>query len=80
MLEDELMTSCKDDTAGEMRFSVRYFSIEVPTKADADGLIACLQRTLQTLGVDNESIVLGAKPILISGGTDGVSVNVAEQG
>lgn len=84
-VEDQLiviMSFCKDDSAGEVRSFARYFSIEVPTKADSDGLIACLQRSLQALGVDNllsKESVLAGKPILIGGGTDGASVNVAEQ-
>ena len=48
-VEDQLiviMSFCKDNTAGEVRSFARYFSIEVPTKADSDGLIACLQRSL----------------------------------
>ena len=48
-----IMSSYKDDTAGEVRFFARNFSIEVPTKAVSDGLIACLQQSLQALGVDN---------------------------
>ena len=51
-------------------------------KANANGLIACLQQALQALGVDNllsKASVLGSKPILIGGGTDGASVNIAEQ-
>ena len=45
-------------------------------------LIARLQQTLQALGIDdelNKASVLGSKPILIGGGTDGALVNVAEQ-
>ena len=84
-VEDQLiviMSFCKDDTTGEVRSFARYFSIEVPTKADSDGLIACLQQSLQALGVDNllsKESVLAGKPILIGGGTDGASVNVGEQ-
>ena len=84
-IEDELvviMTFCKDEVAGEVRSFARYFSIEVPTRTDASGLIACLQQTLQTLGVGNvvdKGTVLGGKPILIGVGTDGASVNIAEQ-
>ena len=54
----------------------------MPTKADADGLIACLQQTVQAVGVTNvlsKVTVLGAKPILIGVSTDGASVNVASQ-
>ena len=84
-IEDELiviMSFRKDDTAGEVGTFARYFSIEEPTKADADGLIVCLQQALQALGADNvlsKASVLGSKPILIGGGTDGASVNIAEQ-
>ena len=58
--------------------------MEVPTKADADGLLNCLGRGLSSLGITNildKSRVLGVtgKPILVGGGTDGASVNVAEQ-
>ena len=54
----------------------------MPKKANADGLIACLQQTLQALGIDDvlsKASVLGSKPILFGGDTDGASVNVAEQ-
>ena len=66
-----------------MRSCVRYLSLEVPVKADADGLIKCVGNALQTLGVDNildQLSVLGvkAKPISIGGGTVGASVNIAE--
>ena len=77
-----IMSFCKDDTAGEVRSSTRYFNVDVPKKANADGLIACLQQTLQALGIDNVlsmASVLGSKPILLGGGSDGASVNVAEQ-
>lgn len=84
-VEDELVVIMgfrKDDTAGEVGSFARYFSLEVPTKADADGLIACLQQTVQAVGVANvlsKVTVLGAKPILVGVGTDGASVNVASQ-
>ncbi len=56
----------------------------MPSKANADGLIDCLGNGLKMLGIDNildRTSVLGVqnKPILIGGGTDGASVNVAEQ-
>lgn len=88
-IKDELiviMSFCKDYTAGEVRSFAGHFSIEVPEKVNADGLIACLQRTLQVVvgvwdsdNVLSKAIVLGARPILIGGDTDGASVNVAEQ-
>ncbi len=62
----------------------RYLSLGVPTKANADGLIACLGNAQQIFGIDNildRVNVLGVqgKPILIGGGTDGASVNIAKQ-
>ena len=85
-VEDELVLVqyCTQDAAAqEMRSCVRYLSLEVPTKSDADGLIKCVGNALQTLGVENildRSSVLGVqgKPILIGGGTDSASVNIAE--
>jgi len=43
----------KDADAQEMRSCTRYLSLEVPMKADADGLIKYLDNTLWILGVDN---------------------------
>ena len=84
-VEDELvLIQYQDAVAQEMKSCTRYLSLEVPTKANADGLIKCLGNALRILGVENildESSVLGirGKPILIGGGTDGASVNIAEQ-
>ena len=85
-VEDELIAlfySFKDDVAQEMRSCVRYFTVQEPTKADADGLLSCLGEALKPLGIDNlldKANILGVegKPILIGGGTDGASVNVAQ--
>ena len=55
-VEDELvviMTFCKDNTASKVKSLVRYFNLEEPKRADADGLIAFLQESLQVLGVVN---------------------------
>ena len=55
-VEDELVLVqyCTQDAAAqEVRSCVRYLSLEVPTQANADGLIKCLGNTLQRLGVDN---------------------------
>lgn len=54
-----------------------------PEKADADGLLKCLSNALQPLGatdVLDQAIVIGVsgKLVLIGGGTDEVSVNVAQ--
>lgn len=84
-VEDEvivILTSTRDEVTQEIKSCARFLSVEVPTKADADGLIQSLSRGLSPLGVTNvldKSNVLGAKPILVGGGTDGASVNIAEQ-
>ena len=80
-IEDELiviMTFYKDDMVGEVKSVARYLSVEIPKKADA-GLILCLQRLLQALGVENLLSVLQSKPILVGGDTGGASVNIADQ-
>lgn len=87
-VEDELIVIMgfqKDDAACEVGTFARYFSLEVPTKADADGLIACLQQAVGAIGplgensVLSKTSVLETKPILVGDGTDGASVNVASQ-
>ena len=85
--EDELVVilHCgKDDIAGEIKSCARYFTIKVPKKADATGIITCLGTALKHLGVDDvlsKHSVLGAegKPVLIGGGTGGASVNIIGQ-
>jgi hypothetical protein len=74
----------KVDNAGEIKSCARYFTVEVPMRADADGLIACLGQALKELGIDDDlskASVLGVegKPIPIGGGTDGAAVNISEQ-
>ena len=86
-VEDELIVILyckKDDAIEEIKSCVRYFTVEVPKKADANGLIECLSNALKEFGIEDilkRASVLGAqgKPVLIGGGTDGASVNVAEQ-
>ena len=86
-LEDELIVILyckKDDDKEEMKSCVRYFAVKVPKKANADGLIECLGIALKEFGIEDilkRASVLGVegKPVLIGGGTDGASVNVAEQ-
>ena len=53
-------------------------------RADANGLIECLGKALEPLGIEDildKSSVLGVtgKPLLVGGGTDGASINIAEQ-
>ena len=88
-VEDELVFvqyCIKDDASKEIRSCTRYLSLEVPQKADADGLIACLGNALGAFGVSDilqRESVLGVaaegKPIVVGGGTDGASVNISGQ-
>ena len=55
-IENELVViqyCVRDDTAQELRSCTQYHSLEVPTKADADGLISCLGNALKALGIQN---------------------------
>ena len=74
----------RNDNSSEITSICRYFSIQSPGKADADGLIQCLGDALRAIGIHNllerDSVVEGEqKPILIGGCTDGAAVNIAQQ-
>ncbi|XP_065903507.1 E-selectin-like isoform X3 [Dysidea avara] len=73
----------KDDSAGKIKTCVRLLSLMTPDRADADGLLKCLSKSLEPLGIidslDKENVIgISGKPVLVGGGTDGASVNVAE--
>lgn len=58
-------------------------SLLTPEKADADSLLKCLSSALQSLGISDildQTNVTGivVSPVLVEGGTDGASVNVAQ--
>lgn len=63
---------------------MRYFSLQVPQKSDAESLIKCLECGVKLLGIDtilDKAKVLGVAdnfPILVGCGTDGASVDIAE--
>ena len=86
-VEQELviLLSCKrDDAAREMKSYARFFFVATPTAADANGLIECLTKCLLPSGITDildQKSVLGVegKPVLVGGGTDGASVNIAQQ-
>ena len=77
----------KDDTAEKIRSHARFCSVASPEKANAAGLIKCLFQSLSpSLGIvdfhDQGNVLATAdqgKPVIIGGGTDGASVNIAEQ-
>ena len=63
---------------------VRYFSVQVLKRADSKGLIESLNNALKMFEIDDvldKANVLGVdeQAILVGGGTDGASVNIAEQ-
>ena len=82
--EDELIVllyCSKDATVQEITPCTRYLSIHTPEKADASGLLSCVNEALKFMGVDNvldKDSVLGVegRPVLVGGGTDGASVNI----
>ena len=86
-IEQELviLLSCKkDNRAEEIQSYTRFFSVATPEKADASGLVKCLSQSLSPLGIADildQGSILGAegKPVLVGGGTDGASVNIAQQ-
>ena len=86
-IEDELVVILyckKDNSSVEIRSCTKFFLAQVPSRADAAGLIECLRSALKKLGVDDildQATVLGVegKPILVGGGTDGAYVNISEQ-
>ena len=86
-IEQELviLLSCKkDDRAEEIQSYTRFFSVATPEKADASGLVKCLSQSLSPLGIADildQGSILGVegKPVLVGGGTDGASVNIAQQ-
>ena len=80
--EDELIVPLycsKDASAQEITSNSRYLSIHNPGKADASGLLSCVNEAMKFMGVDNvldKDSVLGVegRPVFIGGGTDGASV------
>ena len=77
-----ILTCMKDDVAEEMKSCTRFLSLESPEKANASGLVKCLSQSLAPLGItdilDENMLSAEGKPVLVGGGTDGASVNVAE--
>ena len=87
-IEQELviLLSCKkDNKAEEIKSCARFFSVATPEKANASGLVKCLSQSLSPLlgitDILDQDSLLGAegKPVLVGGGTDGASVNIAQQ-
>ena len=77
-VEDEvvaLVYHTKDDATEEIKSCARYFSVQVPEKADADGLVRCFGSTLCELGNENVRVLdqasdlgaYGSRSILLRG-------------
>ena len=68
-IEDKLIIilyCTKDTVAEEVGTRARFFSLQEPKRADADGLIECLVRALSLLGITNvlnKASVLDGRPI-----------------
>jgi len=83
--EDEavvLLYCQQDDHGREIKPCTRFLSEGTVYKTNADGLLKCLSKILlNTLGIENicdRSNFLGCNLILVRGGTDGASVNIAQ--
>ena len=69
--EDELVIHvlpARCCSQGDQELHQIYLSVVTPNKADADGLVNCLRKALQTLKIDDlldRDAVLSAKPVLI---------------
>ena len=83
-IDDELVMvqyCALDHDTQEVRSVSRFLSVEVPLTVNADGLIQCLQRSLEKLGVVdvyNAENVLAADAVLVGVSTDGAAVNISE--
>ena len=80
-----LVQYCQLDNDSEEVISCsRFLKLVEPRKADANGLVECLGKGLQVMGVsdisDSEQVLnVEGKPILVGVGTDGASVNISDQ-
>ena len=72
----------KDDFSKQIQSCTKYLGVTNPNKADANGLLQCLGEVLKSIlqiqNVCEHSKVLEVNPILVGGGTDGASVNIAQ--
>ena len=74
----------EDDALLEFKTTARYYCVLEPRKTDADGLVECLSAALKGMSIDNllerENVLsVNGFPVLVGCGTDGASVNIAEQ-
>ena len=81
-VEDEVLAlvyHTKDDATEAIKSCARYFSVQVPEKADADGLVRCFGSTLCELGDENVCVLdqasdlgaYGSRSILVRGNRRG---------
>lgn len=83
--EDELvvLVYCSfNNVTEELTSCTRYLTVENPDRATAVGLFKCVGEALKIMGIDSwdqDSVLQVANiPVLVGGGSDGASVNVAE--
>ena len=73
-----------DNDLEEVISCSRFLILVEPRKADANGLVECLRKGLQVMGVrdisDSEQVLnVEGKPVLVGVGTDGASVNISDR-
>ena len=74
----------RDDSSQQLTTSCRFLPLHSPPRADVSGLLQCLGEVLISFSVGNildkgSVLSVEGKLLLVSVGTDGVSVNLGEQ-
>ena len=85
--DDELIIvvyCAKNNLTEELSVCTRFISLCNPTRGNAAGLHECICEALKFMGIEalNVESVLGVsgRPVLVSGGSDGATVNIADSG
>ena len=74
----------KDSNTEKVKTTVKFLSVVEPMKADADGLISCLNDALKPMGIDDildseGCLAVKGHPVLVGIGSDGATVNISAQ-
>jgi len=85
-VENELfliMFCAVDKDREEVRTKTRYWNVAEPRKAEAVGLVECIDTATTPLGIENvlkmdDILAVSELPILVGCGTDGAAVNISE--
>ena len=81
-VEDEVLVLVycnKDDANQQMVTCTRFLSIEAPEKADASGLVKCIEKGVENVLDKDIMLSVEGKPVLVGIGTDDASVNVGDR-